>query len=73
MDDFGVKHVGKKHAKHLIDALKKTYQITMNWDSSEFCGMNLKWDYKKRTYGLNMSEYVKKQLDEFKYPNPGRP
>ena len=73
VDDFGVKYVGKEHAQHLIQALKETYQITIDWEGSVFCGMHLKWDYDKRTVEVNMPGYVKKHLDELKHPIPNRP
>jgi hypothetical protein len=31
VDDFAVKYVGKQHDDHLIDALLKTYELTMDW------------------------------------------
>jgi hypothetical protein len=32
VDDFGVKYVGKEHAKHLVDALESLYDITTEND-----------------------------------------
>ena len=31
VDDFGVKNVGEAHANHLIQALKKNYEISEDW------------------------------------------
>ena len=42
VEDFGVKYVGKEHAKHLIQALQESYQITIYWEGTVFCGMHLK-------------------------------
>ena len=45
VDDFGVKYVGKEHAKHLIQTLQDVnYKITTDWDGTNFCGMTLDWD-----------------------------
>ena len=30
--DFGVKYVGREHAEHLIQTLKKQYDIATDWD-----------------------------------------
>ena len=34
VDDFGVKHVGKDTADHLIQSLKKLYTISIDWTGS---------------------------------------
>eukprot|EP00957_Ditylum_brightwellii_P078287 5952400-Ditylum_brightwellii.AAC.1 len=31
VDDFGVKIKGKEHGKHLIQALKEDYEVTVGW------------------------------------------
>jgi hypothetical protein len=37
VDDFGVKYVGREHAEHLMECIKKNYT---------YCGLTLEWDYK---------------------------
>jgi hypothetical protein len=44
VDDFAVKYVGKQHSEHLRDALLRTYELTMDWTTTLYSGMNLKWD-----------------------------
>ena len=45
VDDFGVKYVGKEHAEHLIDSIKKTYsKLTKDWTGNLYFGITLKWD-----------------------------
>eukprot|EP00804_Cyclotella_cryptica_P018669 CCRYP_007187-RE/>CCRYP_007187-RE protein AED:0.41 eAED:0.41 QI:0/0/0/1/0/0/2/0/217 len=46
VDDFGVKYVGKVHAKHLINTLTGHYDIS--------------WDYRNRTVRLSMPGYCEK-------------
>ena len=41
VDDFGVKYVGTEHAQHLINTLKKWYQLTVDWKGQTYCGINL--------------------------------
>ena len=46
VDVFGVKYVDKKHAWHLVDALKKcTYQLEDDWEGKLYCGITLDWNY----------------------------
>ena len=46
--DFGIKYVGKEHADHLAEALKKHYPTSEDWEGKLYCGISLKWDYKNR-------------------------
>jgi len=62
VDDFGVKYVGKKHADHLVNALKKNYNISEDWTGSLYCGITLDWNYTQRTLDISMPGYIKKQL-----------
>ena len=48
VDDFGVKHGGKKHAQHLISALKSFCEIEADWKGKKHYGIALGWDYAKR-------------------------
>ena len=45
VDDFGVKYIDKNNVEHLITALKKNYEITIDWEGKRYCGMKLDWDY----------------------------
>jgi hypothetical protein len=53
-DDFGVKYVGKEHAMHLIESIKKTYTLTNDWMGNFYCGISLEWDYINRTVYISM-------------------
>jgi hypothetical protein len=48
VDDFAIKYTSMEDAQHLIDALKQDYAITINWDSTKYIGLTLKWDYKNQ-------------------------
>eukprot|EP00804_Cyclotella_cryptica_P013280 CCRYP_007043-RA/>CCRYP_007043-RA protein AED:0.39 eAED:0.39 QI:0/0/0/1/0/0/3/0/598 len=69
VDDFGIKTVGLKHAKHLQQELEKHYECSMDWKGKLFCG----WDYKNRTIRLSMPDYVRSALHKFAHPQPTRP
>ena len=49
VDDFGVEYVGKQHTEHLATIYKKYYNITEDWEGKKYAGIDLKWDYEKRT------------------------
>ena len=59
IDDFGVKHVGKDTADHLIQALKKLYTISIDWTGSLYCSLTINWDYDKRICDISMPIYIK--------------
>ena len=44
VDNFGIKYVGKQHADRLINAVKDLYHVSLDWTSSLYCGLTLKWD-----------------------------
>lgn len=61
VDDFGIKYVCQDHLNHLIKALKKFYEVSVDESGSLYCGITLKWDYDKRILDISMPEYVIKQ------------
>jgi Fe-S cluster biosynthesis and repair protein YggX len=73
VDDFGVKFVGKNHAEHLEQTLKKWYDITVDWTGEKYVGITLKWDYKKRTLDTSVPDFVKNKLHKFQHPTPSKP
>jgi len=72
VDDFGVKYVGKEHANHLIDCLKKTYKLTEDWTGSLYCGITLEWNYTDRYVDISMPGYIKAKLQEYEHTMPDR-
>ena len=73
VDNFGVKFVGVEQLWHLVESLKKFYEIVLDPTGSKYCGITLKWDYKNRTVDLSLPNYVPTKLKEFGQPNPLRP
>ena len=73
VDDFGVKYVGKEHAQHLVDTLKKYYDIAEDWEGDLYCGITLDWDYEKRTLDISLPGYIKKVLQRFEHTDPTKP
>jgi hypothetical protein len=65
VDDFGVKYVGKEHAKHLIRILKEYYEISEDWSGNKYIGINFDWDYVNRRVHLSMPGYIERVLRRF--------
>ena len=72
VDDFGIKYTHKKYAVHLISALQEKYEVTQDWTGGLYCGIKLKWDYKKQQLDVSMPGYVKDALHKFQQPTPTR-
>ncbi len=73
VDDFGVKYVGKDNAQHLIDALRKHYEVEEDWTGKLYCGISLQWDYERRHVDISMPGYVDKLLARFNHEPPSKP
>ncbi len=67
VDNFGVKYVGKEHARHLKKVLEMHYKLTCDWTGTCYIGITLDWDYKKRQVHLSMPNYIKKALKQFQH------
>ena len=73
VDDFGEKYFSKADAHHLIDALQENYKITLDWEGSLYCGMELNWNYSEGRVDNHMPGYVIWALAKFNQPAPGKP
>ncbi len=73
VDNFGVKYVGKEHADHFIVCIKEKYKLAKDWSGDLYCGINLKWDYIKRTLEISTPGYIKRQLLKYKHVVAPRP
>ena len=57
-------------AQHLIEALKKDYTITIDWDATKYIGLTIEWDYAKGKVHIHMPGYLPKALLRFNHPQP---
>ena len=73
VDDFGVKCFSETDANHLINALKKAYDITIDRSGTRFCGLHLTWDYKNRHVDVQMPQYVSNTLEKLQHKPPKKP
>jgi hypothetical protein len=73
VDDFGVQYFSKEDADHLIDAIKESYPVKVDWTGSKYVGIDLKWNYDKEEVVLSMEGYVKKAMKEYQHTPPNKP
>jgi len=73
VDDFGIQYVDKRHAEHLLHALQSEYTVTTDWTGSKFAGIDIKWDYSKRTCRLTMQGYINDILLKYNHAAPSTP
>ena len=69
---FFIKYTTKRDADHLLTALIEQYVISEYWEAKLCCGVNMEWNYTKRTYKLSMSEYINEALKSFQHSPPSR-
>ena len=67
VDDFVLKYSGKKHAKNLINILKKHYNVAEDWEGKNYGGITLYCYYTKLQVHLSMPECVKDSLIRFQH------
>ena len=73
VDDFGIKYNNQEDLDHLIQSLKKHYEITIDMSGTNFCGLTLEWNYKHEYVDVSMPGYVAKKLKKFEHPTPAKP
>jgi hypothetical protein len=66
-------NVGEEHAIHFRDTIKEHYDITENWNGDLYSGINLHWDYTKRTCRLAMEDYIDTVLTKYNHQRPKKP
>ena len=67
--DFGKHYVGNQHAYHLATNLKN-HNITEDWEGKQYSGIDLKWDYEKRTWGATMYGYILDLRNKYQHMTP---
>ncbi len=73
VDNFGIKSTSRDHVLHFETTLEEHYTVTMDWDGSLFCSININWNYPASTVDLNMPNYIPKALLKFQHSAPNSP
>ena len=70
VDDFAVKYVNKADAEHLINTIKKHYQITVDEKATQYIGLTIQWDWNNRKAHIHMPGYLDKAFVRFNHEKP---
>jgi hypothetical protein len=71
-DNFANKYTNLEDANHIINALKKDYIATVDWEANKYIGLAVEWDYAGRKVFVYMPGYLTKVLQRFNHPPPPR-
>ncbi len=67
VDDFAVKYTRKDDTEHLLNALKKEYIASEDWEGTKYLGLTIEWNYENGQVHLWMPGYVSKALLRFEH------
>ena len=70
VDDFGVNYFNKKDADHLLQTLRRRYQITVDWNGRHYCGLTIDWNYRDGHVDISIPKYISTWLSLLKHPKP---
>ena len=73
VDEFGIQYFSKADADHLIEAIQDTYECSIDWKGTQYCGLTLAWNYPERYVDISMPGYVTKALNKFDHKPLKRP
>ena len=64
VDNFGIKSYSKEDTKHLLDALRSKYKLSVDETGKDYCGLTLEWNYSQGWVDILMPKYLKKKTLE---------
>ena len=73
VDDFLIKYKKKEDIHHLLNALRKKYEISTDYTASKYCGITLEWNWKTQTCDLSIPEYLEHALETFNHSSDHSP
>ena len=72
VDDFGTKYCSKDDADHLLNALKESFNITVNWSGKYYYRFEIDWNYTAGHVTISMSKYVPALLQKLNHIPPSK-
>ncbi len=72
VDNFAIKIMSELNADHLIKALRKYYQITVDKEATKYIGLTIEWDYANGKVHTHMPGYLPKAMTRFKHETPNK-
>ena len=73
VDKFGVKYFSKSELNHLITILLKNYKISTDYSGTNYCRLNIEWNYDQGYVDIPMPDYILKALKKFQHQQPQSP
>ena len=67
MDNFGVLYSSKEDATHLIQAIQEKYIVTTKITGTNFCGLDITWNYTHGYVDIAMNNFVQKTLSRLQH------
>jgi hypothetical protein len=65
VDDFGIKYLKQDDLDHLLNVLRRYYDVSVDLEGKEFVKIELDWNYEKGEVRLSMEPYLRKALRQF--------
>jgi hypothetical protein len=65
-----LKYVNQDDVDHLLQIIKEKYPVKVKMNPEQYIGINMKWNYTKRTLTCSMNGYVENALKVFKHAFP---
>ena len=73
VDDFGIKYFSKEDAEHLLNALNKSYKVSVDWTGKNYCGLTFNWNYDEGYVDISIPGYIEKALKRLQHKKSKRP
>ena len=70
VDDFGIKYYNKEDVDHLLNVLRKHYEISEDWNGMNYCGLTFDWHCDNGYVDISMPRYVYRSLARFNHTKP---
>ena len=70
VDNFGIKYMKEADLDHLICALRKYYNVSVDLEGKKYVKIELDWNYDNECVHLSMAPYLKKALAQFGVETP---
>jgi len=72
VDDFGIKYYNENDKKHLLEALKQFYEVSVDNGGRNYCGLALNWNYEAGYVDIAMPGYIENLLKRLQHPTPSK-
>ena len=62
---FGHQILQQRWCSSFNDNITTILQVSIDWSGTHYCGLNIKWNYKKQYVDLSMPKYIPNVLQRF--------